>query len=81
MKGSPAEQAGLQPGDIILKINGKPMSASMQTEDGKVSISNEVGKAKIGDRILLEVWQASDGQIASVGVRVAQAPESMDQQP
>ncbi len=81
MTGSPADQAGLQPGDIILKINGKPISATMQTEDGKVSISSEVGKAKIGDRIILEVWQASDGQIANVGVRVAQAPESMDQQP
>ncbi len=74
IKGSPAQQANLAPFDIILKINGKTVSATMQNEAGKVSISSEVGRMKVGERILLEVWHQSNGRIGTVGVRVAEAP-------
>ena len=78
---SPAGKAGLQPNDIILKINGKPLSGSLKAENGKTTISAEIGKMKIGQRATLEVWHVTTGRIETVGVRVEQQPENFGGQP
>ncbi|MCL5103564.1 MAG: trypsin-like peptidase domain-containing protein [Armatimonadetes bacterium] len=78
---SPAAKAGLQPNDIILKFNGKPLSGSLKAENGKTTISAEVGKMKVGQRATLEVWHAATGRIGTVGVRVEQQPENFGAQP
>jgi S1-C subfamily serine protease len=77
--GSPAAEAGLQPQDVILKFNGKPVSGHIKPERGKVSIADEILKLKVGDRALLEVWHAADGHISTVGVRVAERPVNLSQ--
>ena len=73
-RGSPAAQSGLQAGDIILKINGKPVSSTAKPEKGRVTIADEVSKAKVGGRITLEVWHASDGRIGTVAIRAGEMP-------
>jgi len=45
---SPAETAGLEPGDVIVAINGRPVKNSG-------NIRNAVGLLQIGDRLELEV--------------------------
>ncbi len=77
--GSPAAEAGLQPQDVILKFNGKPVSGQIKPERGKVSIADEILKLNVGDRVLLEVWHAADGHISTVGVRVAERPANLSQ--
>lgn len=72
--GSPAAEAGLQPLDVILEINGKPVSASVSPEKGKVTVAEQVGKQRPGDRITLKVWHASDGHVGAVGVVVGEMP-------
>jgi len=79
--GSPAEQAGLQPGDIVLKVNGKPISVAKNAEKGKTSISEEVGRANIGNTLKLQVWKASDGRATDVTVRVGKMPADFGQAP
>lgn len=78
--GSPADQAGLQAGDIILKINGTPVSVSRNIEPGKTSISSEVGKSKIGDVITLQVWKLADAQDHAISVRIGKMPDGFGQQ-
>ena len=73
-RGSPAAQSGLQPGDVILKINGIPVSSTAKAEKGRVTIATEVGKVKVGGRIILEVWHASDGRIGTVAIRAGEMP-------
>ena len=75
--GSPAARAGLQPQDVILKINGKPISGSNLQERGKVVMSDEIKKGKIGDRILFEVWHAATGRVGTVAVRPSQTPPEL----
>jgi serine protease Do len=46
---SPAEDAGIQPGDVILEVNRKPAESASQ-------FSNEVHQQQEGKDILLLVW-------------------------
>lgn len=76
---SPAARAGLEPEDIILKINGKPLSGTLRPERGKVTLADEIRKAKPGDRITLEVWHARTGRRGIVVVRPVAPPEGFPQ--
>jgi len=49
-KGSPAEQAGIEAGDVILKIDGKEVARS-------IDLSSRVADLKPGARAKLEVWR------------------------
>ena len=63
---SPAEKAGLQRGDIILKINEKEITNSND-------VSEIVGKAKVGDKLVLSIFR--NGQTQFVSVIVGKRPE------
>jgi serine protease Do len=47
--GSPAEDAGLQPGDVVVEVNRKPVASAEQ-------LANAVHAAPAGKDILLLVW-------------------------
>jgi len=49
-RGSPAEKAGLKPGDVIRKINGQKIV-------GSGDLPAIVGLASPGDKVKLEVWR------------------------
>jgi serine protease Do len=49
-KGSPGEKAGLEPGDVILKFDGKEISRSSD-------LPPMVSSVKAGTRVTLEVWR------------------------
>jgi S1-C subfamily serine protease len=74
---SPAAKAGIEPEDVILKINGKPISGSLKPEPGKVTLADEIRKAKPGDRITLEVWHARTGKRGTVVVRPVEPPADL----
>lgn len=65
--GSPAEKAGLKAGDIITKINDKPI-------DQNNSLSALVNKYKVNDKITLTVLR--DGKSTKIDVTLAAAPSS-----
>ena len=54
LEGSPADLAGLKPGDIIMEINGIEIQ-------GKTTLISIIQKYKPGDRIGLRVYR--DGKI------------------
>ena len=49
-KGGPAEKAGLEPGDVILKFDGKPINAS-------ADLPRLVAATKPGTRSTIQVWR------------------------
>lgn len=61
----PAQQAGIQTGDIITKINS-------QTVDSENKISEIVSKSNIGQRLTLDIWR--DGKTMSVQVTLSDLP-------
>jgi S1-C subfamily serine protease len=70
-QGSPADQAGLQPGDVIQKIDGKDVTTGKQ-------ISDAIHAAKIGQTLNLQVW--SQGFKKMVAVKVGDAPTDFPSQ-
>ncbi|WP_153099826.1 DegQ family serine endoprotease [Paraburkholderia hayleyella] len=59
--GGPADKAGVQPGDIILKFNGHPVEIA-------ADLPRMVGGTKPGTRALLSIWRK--GQTREVPVMV-----------
>jgi serine protease Do len=56
---SPAEKAGLQPADVILKFDGKPVENSGD-------LPRMVGAVKPGNKIPLEIWRKGKAQPLNV---------------
>jgi serine protease Do/serine protease DegQ len=52
--GSPAEKAGLEPGDIILGVNGQ------EVKGGSSQIRNSIGMLQVGDTAELEIMRGED---------------------
>lgn len=63
--GSPADQAGISPGDVILKVDGQSFS------DVK-ALHGYIGSKKPGDSIKIDIW--SQGLKKFVGVKLGEAP-------
>jgi len=73
--GSPADQAGIQPGDVILQVDGQ------QYNDVK-SLHNYISSKKPGDTIRLNVWSQGMKKFVAIklGETPAEQPQSQQQQ-
>jgi serine protease Do len=49
-KGGPAERAGVEPGDVILKLNGQPLKDSSE-------LPVQIASANPGSSVTLEIWR------------------------
>ncbi|MGC1381501.1 MAG: trypsin-like peptidase domain-containing protein [Candidatus Baltobacteraceae bacterium] len=63
--GSPADQAGIQPGDVILQADGKDYSSIKD-------LHNYIASKKPGDTIRLNVW--SQGMKKFVAIKLGETP-------
>jgi S1-C subfamily serine protease len=66
--GSPAEAAGLQPGDRILAVDGAQLGLPHDLAD-------LIGRHSPGERVVLEVERPGQGEPYSVRVRLAENPD------
>lgn len=64
IKNTPAEEAGLLPGDIILKVNGTEIL------DGDVSKASELIKGKKGSKVTLTILREVDGKNTEIEIKV-----------
>jgi len=62
---SPAEKAGVKPGDMVTKING-------QSIDSENKVSDIVSKSQIGTHLELTIWR--DGKEYTLKVTLAESP-------
>jgi serine protease Do len=73
--GSPADQAGIQPGDVIVQVDGKTYNDAKNFRD-------YIGSKKPGDSIRLNVWSQGMKKFVAIklGERPAEQPVSQDQE-
>jgi serine protease Do len=65
-KGSPADKAGIESGDVIIRFDGKPV---LQSSD----LPRMVGSTKPGSRSTVQVWRK--GNTKDISVVVGEMPE------
>lgn len=65
---SPARAAGIQPGDVIIQLNGRPLRT---IED----MQNFMRRAKPGQQITLRIWR--DGQTIDIKITLGVRPDDM----
>jgi len=70
VEGSPAEKAGIQPGDIVQEVNGKSVSSPLELRE-------EILKRKIGEKISLTLIRKG-GKIL-LSLTTAQKPEEISE--
>ena len=66
-KDSPAQAAGLKPGDVVLKLDGQAIERSSE-------LARRVAETKPGTRATLELWRA--GAAKEVAVTVGEAKDA-----
>ncbi len=71
ISGSPADSAGIEPGDVILKLNGK-------TYNDWSALTGAIGKLHPGDRVSIEFWSQGAKRLAEV--TLASRPDEVQQQ-
>jgi len=69
-KDGPTAKAGLQPGDVILGVNGKPIESYGE-------LSGAIAAMKPGSEAALDVWRS--GKKQNVSVRVTELKEQQQQ--
>lgn len=69
-KGSPADKAGLQSGDVIRKVNGQPIVSSG-------NLPAVIGAAAPGDTVKLDIWR--QGEPKELTARLANADDKSAQ--
>jgi serine protease Do len=72
-KGGPAEKAGVEPGDVILRFDGKPVTSS---ED----LPRVVGATKPGSRVSMQIWRNKTAREVQVTVAELQDDRAAAQQ-
>ena len=65
VQGSPADKAGLKPGDVITSINGQNVKSSTE-------LQNAIGLLRVGDRV--DVGFIRDGKPRRVSASIAETP-------
>lgn len=68
ISGSPAERAGVRPGDIILKANGQPI-------DSVDRVPRIVAAQRPGQQLVLDVWR--QGAVVSLDVPLVEHGDAM----
>jgi serine protease Do len=69
VKGSPADKAGTKPGDVVVSLNGKPVTDANQ-------LTRDVGAIPPGQTVRLEVVR--DGKSRQVEVKLAERPDEKE---
>ena len=69
-RGSPAEQAGLRPGDVIMQLNGQRL-------DDAASLIREVAKLTVGSKV--ELLVSRQGQRKTITLTLGRMPDRLSQ--
>lgn len=70
--GSPADEAGLKDGDLIVAINGEELSP-------RHNLGEVIGRYEVGDKVELEVWGAEEEESHQIMVNLGENPDKPGQ--
>jgi serine protease Do len=79
IKGTPADQAGLKPGNIIVKMNGQPLERGDEPDEAAMILMKNVKRMKVGSKLTLSVITDKDKPPTDLTVTLAERPKQENQ--
>ena len=73
--GSPLDKAGIKPGNIILKVNGKPLERPDEAGELPGILARQVRRMKVGDKVTLTVLTGKGAEPKDMQVPLEQRPK------
>jgi S1-C subfamily serine protease len=74
IRNSPAAKAGLKPGTIVLKMNGKPLERGDEPEELPMILMRTIRRMKVGDKVTLSVIEGREKTPKDVVVTLEERP-------
>jgi serine protease Do len=71
---APAEKAGIKAGDIIVKLNGKPLERGDQPVELPMILSHELRRMKPGEKVTLSIMREKDQPLKDVDLTLGEQP-------
>ena len=71
---TPAEQAGLKQGDIIVKCNGQPLERGDEPEELPMIFSRRLMRMKVGEQVVLSVLRRRGQPLQEIKIALAEQP-------
>jgi serine protease Do len=79
IKGTPADQAGIKPGNIIVKMNGQPLERGDEPDEAALILMKNVKRMKVGSKVTFSVVTEKDKPATDVTVTLAERPKPENQ--
>lgn len=73
--GAPAEKAGIKAGDIIVKLDGKPLERGDQPVELPLILSHGLRRMKPGEKVTLSIMREKDQPLKDVELTLGEQPE------
>ena len=71
---TPADQAGLKQGDIIVKLNGESLERGDEPEELPMIFSRKLMRMKVGDQVMLSVLRRVGQPLEEIKIGLAEQP-------
>jgi serine protease Do len=79
IKGTPAEKAGLKSGNIIVKMNGKPLERGDEPDEAAMILMKQMKQLKVGTEVTLSVVTEPNKPATDLKVTLAERPKQENQ--
>ena len=76
--GAPAEKAGIKPGDIVVKLDGKPLERGDQPVELPMILSRSIRRMKPGDKVTLSILREKDQAPKDVELTLGEQPKGQN---
>lgn len=75
---APAAKAGLKQGDIVVKVNGKPLERGDETEELPMILRRQLVRMKVGDEVTLSVVRKKNAPPTEIKIKMEAQPKPMN---
>lgn len=72
--GAPAEKAGIKPGDIVVKLDGKPLERGDQPVELPLIMAHTLRRMKPGEKVTLSIMREKDQPLKDVELTLGEQP-------
>jgi serine protease Do len=79
IKGTPADKAGLKPGNIIVRMNGEPLERGDEPDEAAMILMKNVKRMKVGTEVTFSIVTEANKPPTDVTITLAERPKQENQ--